>query len=77
MPLVPDAAALHRCNESQEGNVIDKAITWKEGLAMQSRQCRDDVDSTHHQCLQLCMYAVSGRDTQCGLRHNPMRTKSF
>ena len=31
MPLVPDAAALHRCTERQEGNVMDHAITWKEG----------------------------------------------
>ena len=30
VPLVPNAAALHRCTERQEGNVMDHAITCKE-----------------------------------------------
>ena len=58
VPLVPDAAALHRCTERQEGNVMDHAITWKEG----TRDAAGNVaNMLIHACVQLVLATMHAR----------------
>ena len=57
--------------EGQEDNAMDHAMIRRSCTRDEELKNREDAEFTQLDCTQLCMFAVSGRDTHTGFKHKP------